>query len=626
MRMHFFPLLLISTFCFSQTKKILAESAIASVTVFSSGAQIHRTANVSVLPGRTEVVFSGLSNQLEQQSIQLKADANITLLSVQTVRDFTSQRKLETDERNLLDNRVSLQDKIAADNRMLQVFKKEEDMLTKNEAIGGQTGVKTEELKHALDLHRARLTEVLGKQMEIEKRILAEQKELAKANAQVSEIGKKRDSVNYTVTALINNRESQNVKFELIYTVKDAGWYPTYDVRVTDVTKPLNLLMNANVFQRSGETWKDVAVQLSTGNPGDNATPSTLQPWMLNFYDPSVSWQRSQVTMPGVVSGRVLNESGNAIAGASIQAKGTAIGTVTDANGFFKLQNLPANASIVVSSVGYSSKEVKAAPGYLTVTLQPTVQALQEVVVIGYGANKEDEGYYKRKDVTGSVSQLQGRAPGINIVTVNTQYQPTNIVYKIDEKYTLETDGKTTTIAIKQMDIPALYEYIAVPKLDPAAFLTAKILNWQDYDLQSGESNLYYEGTFLGKTYIDLSSVGDTLLLSLGKDNGIKVSRKLLKEFSAKKFIGSNRTETKQYEITVMNTKRIPVSVTVQDQFPVSTTKEIEIKDKNAPGANVNDETGLATWLLNLQPAQERKLPIAYSVKYPKDKKVDLEQ
>ncbi|HET7896306.1 MAG TPA: mucoidy inhibitor MuiA family protein, partial [Flavisolibacter sp.] len=339
------------------------ESTIAGVTVFASGAQVLRTASAAVLPGRTEIVFSGLSNQLEQQSLQLKADANITLLSVQALRDFGSQRKLEADEQSLVDKRIDLQEKIASDNRLLQVFKKEEEMLVKNEAIGGQAGVKTEELKQALDLHRARMTEVLQKQLEIEKRIIAQQKEVTKINAQLAETGKKRDSVNYIVTALIDSKETQNVKFQLLYTVKDAGWYPTYDLRVDDITKPLNVLMNANVFQRSGETWKDVAIQLSTGNPGDNATPSELQPWMLGFYDPSVAWLRSQAKMPGVTSGRVVDENGSPVAGASIVVKGTSQSVVTDVNGFFKLQNVPVNSSIVISSVGYSAREIKAAPG-----------------------------------------------------------------------------------------------------------------------------------------------------------------------------------------------------------------------------------------------------------------------
>ena len=210
-------------------------------------------------------------------------------------------------------------------------------------------------------------------------------------------------------------------------------------------------------------------------------------------------------------------------------------------------------------------------------------------------------------------------------ITVATQYEPTTTVYKIQDKYNLETDGKTTTIGIKQFEIPALYNYFSVPKIDPAAFLNANIVDWQDYDLQSGEASLYYEGSYLGKTYIDLNSATDTLSLSLGKDNGIKVSRKVVKEYSSKHFIGSNKTETKTYEISIRNNKRIPVVINVTDQVPVSTNKEINVDDVKAPEAQIDKDTGIATWTKILQPGDEKKLQISYSVKYPKDKKVVLE-
>lgn len=611
-------LVLFPFFLFAQPRKLPVESTIAGVTVFASGAQIMRTAKASILLGRTEIVFTGLSNQLEQQSLQLKADGNLTLLSVRAIKDYSSQRKLEADERSLLDRRTELQDRIAMDNRLLEVYKKEEEMLEKNQAIGGQAGVKPEELRQALDLHRARMTEVLQKQLEIEKRVAAQQKELQKLNLQIAEVGKKRDSVNYTVTALIDSRESAIVKFQLLYTVKDAGWYPTYDMRVNDVAKPLNVLMNANVFQRSGETWKDVAIELSTGNPGDNATPPDLQPWMLGFYDPSVAWRRTLATIPGVASGRVVDESGNPVAGATVAVKGTRLATLTDANGFYKLQNLPAGGIIVVSAVGFAPKELKAVPGYVIVSLNPSAANLQEVVVVGYGL----EGKAAGVQIRGAASPRQEE---LQTVATATQYQPTAIIYKIDEKYSLETDGKTTTIGIKRFEIPALYEYYTAPKLDPSAFLTARVVNWQNYDLQSGETNLYFEGTFLGKTYLDLSTVNDTLSLSLGKDNSIRVSRKLLKEFSAKKFLGSSKTETRDYEITVMNTKKVPVALLVRDQFPVAVNKDISVNDVSAPEAKIEKETGLVAWTLSLQPGQEKKMKLSYTVKYPKDRVVVLE-
>lgn len=195
-------------------------------------------------------------------------------------------------------------------------------------------------------------------------------------------------------------------------------------------------------------------------------------------------------------------------------------------------------------------------------------------------------------------------------------------MYRIDEKYTIETDGKTTTIGIKRTDIPAMYEYFTAPKPDPSVFLTAKVVNWTDYDLQSGEANLYYEGTYLGKTYLDLSTAGDTLSLSMGKDNSIKVSRKLLKEMSAKKFLGSNKSESREYEITLLNTKKTPVVVIAQDQIPISTNKEIDVEDVSATEGKIEKETGLVTWNVSLQPGQEKKFKLGYTVKYPKDRMI----
>jgi hypothetical protein len=608
----------LSNYSFSQPKRVTAETSINEVTVFSSGAQIQRNVTVTIQPGRSEIVFSGLSNQLQQQSVQLKADANITLLSVQAIKDYFSQRKIEQEERTLVDRRAELNDKVAVDASMLQVYKNEEQMLIKNQQIGGQNGVKADDLKQALDLQRQRLTEVYQKETEIEKRMKASQQELAKTNLQLSEISKKKDSVTYTVTALIDSKQPETVKFQLLYTIKDAGWYPAYDVRVSDVSKPLQIVMNANVYQKSGESWKDVNINLSTGNPGDNATPSRLQPWMLGFYDPSISWLQTQ-TQPGTATGRITDDKGTPLQGATVLIKGTTIATITDVNGFFKLQDIPTGGTLLICSVGFASKQVAIRPGYLTIAMVPNVSNLQEVVVVGYGTSRSE-------DIDFNIPPAASRKKKeIQTVEITTQYQPTTMVYRIQEKYSLETDGKTTTIGIKNIDIPALYEYFSAPKIDPSVFLTAKILNWQDYDLQSGEANLYFEGTYLGKTYIDLSSVGDTLPLSLGKDNGVTISRKLSKGYNAKSFLGGNRTETKQFDIVVRNTKKIPVNMVIQDQFPMSVTKEISIDNQKAPGAQVGKDSGIATWNVQLASGQEKTVQLSFEVKYPKDRKVVLE-
>ena len=471
--------LLFSVSAGAQVKKLNAETTISNVTVFSSGARVERSSAVNIQPGRTEIAFSGLSNQLEQQTVQLKADANITMLSIQTNKDFLSIRKIDQEEKNLSELSGAAKDKLDQDTKLLDVYRNEEAMLLKNQAIGGQTGVKAAELKESLDLQRQRLTEVYGKEMEIQKRLIADQHEYEKNKLQLREISKKKDSVNYIVFVLIESKETRTVNFQLSYNIKDAGWYPTYDVRLDDITKPLNVLMNANVFQRSGETWKNISLMLSTGSPNNNATPSLLQPWMINYYDPSVSL-RGQINNE-TISGRITDNNNQPIIGATIAGNGNNVRTLSDENGFFKLQNISNGQTIQIRSVGFEPKEIIAKTGYYTISMEPAVTSLNDVVVAGYGAPQSlaDKAY--GVDVSRKVKQ-----ESIQTVSVVTQIQPTTTVFKIDDKYSLETDGKTTTIGIKQFDVPSIYDYYSAPKIDPSVFLTAKIVNWQDYDFQSG--------------------------------------------------------------------------------------------------------------------------------------------
>ena len=620
MRYFFAPLILLLTLSAgAQIQKLKAETAISGVTVFSSGARIHRACAISLEPGKTEISFEGLSAQLEEQTVQLKADAAITLLSVQASKDYISERKIDEEEKKLIDRIGAIQDKIEIDTKMLAVFKNEEEMLLKNQAIGGTNGVKTTELKDALDLHRQRLTEVYEKQLDIQKRLAAAQSDAGKMKAQLSEISRKKDSVNYIVSALVDCREAEKVNFLLSYNIRDAGWYPAYDIRINEVDQPLQVLMQANLFQRSGESWKNVSLVLSAGNPNENATPSQLEPWKLGFFDPAVTYTNLGV-IQGAASGRVTNENGEPVVGASVIIKGSGKGTSTDMNGYFKIQEFGPNSVARVSGIGYQSKDFTIKPGYFSIALNRSAQELNDVVVIGYSA-----AMYGNASLD-SERSFKPKKQEIQQVVVATQYQPTTIEYKIEEKYTVETDGKTTHIGIKNFEMPAVYNYLSAPKIEPAVFLTAKILNWQQYDIQSGEASLYFEGSYLGKTYIDLGAVSDTLSLSLGRDNGIRISRKLLREYTKKQFIGNNQTETRQFEIVVKNTKQVAVSLVLTDQFPVSTTKEITVDDQKAPEGQLDKETGIITWNINLQPGEEKKCSLSYAVRYPRDRRVILEK
>jgi uncharacterized protein (TIGR02231 family) len=249
--------------------------------------------------------------------------------------------------------------------------------------------------------------------------------------------------------------------------------------------------------------------------------------------------------------------------------------------------------------------------------MKATESRLQEVVT-GYGTSSgfddysySDRSYKQKKEQTD--------------INTTTFYQPTTTIFEIEDPYSVPNDGKVYTVDINSYELNALYEYYSVPKLDASAFLTAKITDWQELNLLPGEANLFFEGTYLGNSLLDVLNAGDTLKLSLGKDKGVVIKRTLNKEFSQKKFLGSNKTDTREYEIIIRNNKQLPVTIIIEDQFPISTNKDIEVEKLSYGGGKLNEDTKRVSWNINIESKKETRLQIGYSVKYPRDKVLQLE-
>jgi hypothetical protein len=624
------------------TRNQTVESKIDKVTVFVNGASIVRSAKISLTTGRTELVFQGISPQIDKQSIQLKAEGKFTILSVvhQLSNGNEKSRQEEIAKQEAL--KADLEEKIRTERNNQLVYKREEELLLKNQNVGGTyAGLKVADLKEAADFQRNRMQEALNKQLEIERNIKKIDKEIQKINQQLTLLTVSQDKTTSEIVVTVSAKENiLEIPFSLSYFVQNAGWTPTYDLRVENIAQPLHLAYKANVYQYSGEDWKNVKLSLSTANPKKSGTAPQLQTWLLPFKN-NYSHYYNQVNSSAnqsltQVSGQI--RSGNEpIPGVSVQLKGTKFGTVSNANGFYFL-NIPPDfdskaKTLVFSVIGYTNEEVAISSDRQDVTLHEAAQQLQEVVVVGYGTQK-------REDAVGAVSSynLEGRSPGIAIrgtssindsksqipIELEEKEAPTSQSFDILVPYQIPSDGKVYTVEIKEEEIPALYEHYCVPKIDPEVFLSAKILNWERYKLLNGEANLFFEGTFLGKSTLNLSN-SDTLQVWLGRDKNVIVTRTKLKDFQKKQLVGGNKFDTRNFEIVVRNTKKQAITMILEDQFPLSKLKDIMVEDTYAPEAKVNAENGKITWRFSLESTKDKKLTLGYTIKSPKSGMIDVE-
>jgi uncharacterized protein (TIGR02231 family) len=178
-------------------------------------------------------------------------------------------------------------------------------------------------------------------------------------------------------------------------------------------------------------------------------------------------------------------------------------------------------------------------------------------------------------------------------------------------------------VRYKEEEIKALYEYHAVPKLDPSVYLLAKIPHYGRYGLLSGTAQIFFKDTYIGQSVIDLQTVSDTLMLSLGRDEDISIKRVKPTDVTyTPKFLGNNKKETFAYDIIVKNNKTVPINIEILDQIPVSRQADIEVELDEKSGATYQADYGKLLWKLKLPAYKNTTLRFSYTIKYPKDKQV----
>jgi len=509
------------------------DSKITDVTVFLSKAQVTREAKTRLESGKTNIVITGLTSLLDPQSIQVSGKGNFTILGISHQQNYLNEFNMPKSLKVLKDSAETLQRQLVLEQSQKEILNKEEQMLLSNQKIGGTNqNLTVAELKAMADFYRSRLGDIVTTRMKEDEKIKKINERLAKLNTQLREQNELYRRNTSEIVVSISADAATSAELQVKYVVANAGWNAIYDLRAIDTKKPVQLSYKANVFQSTGEEWRNVKLRLSTANPNQSGLKPELYSWYLDFYNPIVYDKRKLAKAD--------------FAGAAMRS-----------------------APAEVASDSEELMEAKSFSDYVT-----TVQT-----------------------------------------TLNTEFD-------ISLPYTVLSASKPTVVDIKIHDLKSEYIYSVAPKLDADAFLIAKATGWEEYNLLPGEANIFFEGTFVGKSFIDPNNIKDTLSVSLGRDKRIVVKREKLKDLTSRNFIGSTKKESYAWEISLRNTKQEAVKIIVEDQIPVSQNTQIEVAVSELGGAQYNKQTGKLTWELELKPNETRKLVYKFDVKYPKDKQI----
>lgn len=282
----------------TEAAEIGAASEISAVTVFPTGAEVIRLAKVKVPAGEHTIVFNHLPPTAMSGSVRVegKATGPLDIGSVDTrhvlvpfgdpEQQASERRRIELEIEKLRDEHARIEAEVKAADAQKALISKLTELPTVPPSPGGQSGAVAVDWNQIFTLVGTKLAEA-------ERAQLAAQVKLRDIERSITDLEKKLASLapnqqqRTEVKVFVSADAEVVADLTVRYQVSGANWRPYYDARLATGTKgiapKLTLVRRASIQQRSGEDWKDVAIELSTTRPGTGTAAPELYPLTVDF-------------------------------------------------------------------------------------------------------------------------------------------------------------------------------------------------------------------------------------------------------------------------------------------------------------------------------------------------------
>jgi uncharacterized protein (TIGR02231 family) len=202
-------------------------------------------------------------------------------------------------------------------------------------------------------------------------------------------------------------------------------------------------------------------------------------------------------------------------------------------------------------------------------------------------------------------------------------------LYAIPGRVSVDNSGTSKKVRITSGTYEGSLNAVAVPRLDPNAYLTAAFKVDGEAPMLPGTVNLFRDGVFMGQGALPLLNPGEEAKLGFGADDLIKVKRAEVKRTTGEEgLITTSNIDERQWDIVVKNLHKVAIPVTLIDRLPYATNTDITVEPM--PGMTVPSEKdldkkrGVLAWRFDLDPAAEKTVKFGYKVTWPKDMEVGL--
>lgn len=276
--------------------KIQVNAALQHANVyFGNGVELSHTATAFVKKGFQEVIFSNVSIYLTSNTIQISASENITILS------YKHNNKVETNTTThplipIVQDSIKLVSKqlklIQQDYALQEELLKKCVLLVEGYNSNTNKNINAPEIMKLVDFYTNKIQQY-KLSMNVSANKIQDISELINfLNQRIYDLSNQGNKTTSKTTGQlivqIMAQKAEDAKFDISYYAPNAGWTPSYEMRVKSVDNSFKLGYKALIFQSTGLDWKQIPLTLSTSNPNQTNTTPLLQAWYLQQYVPQL--------------------------------------------------------------------------------------------------------------------------------------------------------------------------------------------------------------------------------------------------------------------------------------------------------------------------------------------------
>lgn len=269
-------------------EKYLA-SPVSHVTVFRQGAQLTGNLPVTVQAGTVDFVAGGLSPYIDPNSIQVRGEGDFMIMGVSHRNNYLESPVEAASIKDLRSRIEALEMKIEDEETAVDVLKEKELFLKSNyDVVTNKSAITPEQLRALLDIYSTNMESVKTALLKKKRIIVEYEKEKQQLENQLAGYIDRSKMPTGEIVVTVTGTKPVTGMLRLSYVVMNAGWQPSYDIRVDDITDPASIIYKAGIWQNSEIDWKDVKISLSNASPMTAGALPQLDPWFIDFYYPQV--------------------------------------------------------------------------------------------------------------------------------------------------------------------------------------------------------------------------------------------------------------------------------------------------------------------------------------------------